>query len=127
MKWIRLWVEEIYCGTTFEELDFFERGVWFSLLVAAGVRSNNGVIPEVTIRRLNPVKRADRNQRFTNAVSKLHQLDKILILPNGDIEIKNWDKYQTRFEKYYKGKTKPIQGKLAYTCHPDSDSEEEEE
>ena len=44
MKWMRLWIAEIFYGTTFNELDITERGIWFSLLVMAGLPPNFGIV-----------------------------------------------------------------------------------
>ena len=39
-------------------------------------------------------------------LNKLCSVSKIKILKDKRIKIKNWDEYQTRYEKYYKQRTK---------------------
>ena len=39
MKWIRIWTKETFSGTTFQELNAEQRGIWFSLLIMAGLDS----------------------------------------------------------------------------------------
>ena len=37
MKWVRLWTEEVIYGTTSEELDYIQRGIWFQFLALGGL------------------------------------------------------------------------------------------
>jgi len=108
MKWIKLWVKETFYGTTFQELNVTERGIWFSLLILAGLGQTDGIIelrkgvayPLETLATLINCKKT----LLQKTLDKLINVDKIYILPDKRIGIKNWNKYQSRYEKYYKKK-----------------------
>lgn len=107
-KWIRLWVEETFHGTTFQELNATERGIWFSLLIMAGLGQNEGKVelrngipyPKKVLATLISVPK----NTLLRTLNKLEQVQKITLNGDGIITITNWDKYQTRYEKYYKGR-----------------------
>lgn len=106
MKWIRLWTEEIFYGTTFQELNVTERGVWFSLLVLAGLGKSHGIVelrrgigyPLSTLAVLINCE----EKLLKKTLNKLCSVSKIKILKDKRIKITKWNKYQTRYEKYYK-------------------------
>jgi len=110
VKWIRLWTQEVVFGTTFQELDTGERGVWFSLLVLAGLPPSEGIVEM----RKEVAWSIDGLSEFINcevdylkkAIEKLasEEINKIAILPDGRIKITKWEQYQTEYEKYRKGK-----------------------
>ena len=110
MKWIRLWTEEIFYGTTFQELNVTERGVWFSLLVIAGLGKSHGIVelrrgigyPLSTLAVLINCE----EKLLKKTLNKLCSVSKIKILKDKRIKITNWNKYQTRYEKYYKQRKK---------------------
>ena len=122
MKWIRLWCEEIWCGSTFSELNTYQFGVWMKLLIAAGLRDNDGTIPSYLIKNLS---KGGPNSAFKKAIETLVRNNKITQNEDESLSIVKWANYQTRYEKYYKGKQRPIQGKLAYTCHTDTEGDTE--
>jgi hypothetical protein len=104
-----VWPDAVFYGTTFQELNAEERGIWFSLLVMAalGERKEPGIIE---MRKGIPYKTdvlADLlNCKVTTlrkALKRLVKVEKLAILPDKRLKIKNWDNYQTRYEKYYKG------------------------
>jgi len=106
MKWIRLYVEEIFYGTTFEELNLEERGVWFSLLVMAGMPPNPGLVEMrsgkgYTVEMLADVLNCDV-KRLKKALDKLKKVGKIEILDKNVIKITNWKSYQTEYQRYKK-------------------------
>lgn len=106
MKWIRLWVDEVVKGTTFDELNLAERGLWWSLLLLAGDSLNPGIVEirrEVayTHETLASVVNCDR-KILAKYIKKLISVGKIAQLKDGRLQIINWKKYQTRYEKYYK-------------------------
>lgn len=106
MKWIRLWVDEVVKGTTFDELNLAERGLWWSLLLLAGDSLNPGIVEirkEVafTHETLASVVNCDR-KILRKYIKKLISVGKIAQLKDGRLQIVNWKKYQTRYEKYYK-------------------------
>ncbi len=106
MKWLRLWVDEIIKGTTFDELSLSERGLWFSLLLLAGNSLTPGIVemrkavkyPQETLATL---VNCDR-KTLQKCLKKLISVGKISLLKDGRLAIVNWSKYQTRYEKYYK-------------------------
>lgn len=105
MRWIRLWPAYIVNGTTFKELNEAERGVWFSLLVMAGLNNwNPGTINIAEncpytddqlckILNINP-------EIFRHCIEKLSSppINKIHINGNG-IHITNWNHYQTEYQR----------------------------
>ena len=119
MKWVRLWVEETLKGTTFQELDVAERGVWFSLLVMAGdslepgvvqMRKGVGYTPGYLATFINCEERL-----LQKALKLLQKVGKIKVTSGSKdgkiyptlpviIEICKWEKYQSRYDKYYKGR-----------------------
>ena len=106
VKWLRLWVDEILKGTTFDELSLSERGLWFSLLLLAGNSLTPGIVemrkavkyPHETLATL---VNCDR-KTLQKGIKKLISVGKISLLKDGRISITNWSQYQTRYEKYYK-------------------------
>jgi len=106
MRWIRLWIKETIMGSTFQELNSLERGVWFSLLVM----SADGLTPGIVeIRKGVPWKLPAlasyinvAEDDLRSSLDKLKQVNKVEILPDGRIAVVNFNKYQTRYEKYYK-------------------------
>lgn len=111
MKWIRLWIEETLKGTTFDELNLAERGGWFSLLILAGNSQTPGIIE---IRKGKPYKLETLAElincsveELKTIIEKLVTVGKIKVLDDGRIQIVNWDKYQTHYEKYIKKSKNP--------------------
>lgn len=109
MQWIRIWTHKTLQSTTFQELDLLERGMWFSLLIMAGSNERNQGIVELrdgiafspqTLAELLGCKTRELNK----AIKHLKTVEKIEILPDGRIKIVNFEKYQTRYVKYYKDK-----------------------
>ncbi len=107
MKWIKLWTEESLKGSVIAELDATEKGIWFTLLLLAGSSLSPGVV-EIAKGRAYPndylidhYVRCDK-EKFEETIRKLTQLGMIKILSDHRIKITNWNKYQTRYEKYYK-------------------------
>ena len=116
MKWIRLWTDEVLKGTTFTELNLAERGFWWSLLLLAGDSLNPGIVelrknvahtPSTLAFMLNIDPRTVRK-----CTDKLVSVGKIVILNDGRIQICNWQKYQTRYEKYYKNNNKDYEEEI---------------
>jgi len=111
MKWIRLWTQETVFGSTFQELDCAERGIWFSLLAMAGLPPRDGI---VELRKYVPYG-IDILADFINCtpemlrstLEKLQAVNKIE-LHEGFIHIRNWNQYQTEYERYRKGRRKHL-------------------
>lgn len=107
MKWIRLWVGETFQSTTFSELNIGERGIWYSLLIMAGMNIRHP--GTVELRDGVPYSDISMSEMLNCGVSewvssreKLVNVGKIRIAPNGTIKIVNWSKYQTEYQKYRK-------------------------
>lgn len=109
MKWIRLWTEETIKGTTFQELDVTERGIWFSLLAMAGTSLSPGIVEirkgvGYSIKFLAEFISCDE-KILQKTLKKLQKFRKIELLKDKKrVKIVNWEKYQTRYAKYYKDK-----------------------
>jgi len=108
MKWIRIWTEETLRGTTFSELDVKERGIWFSLLVMAGASATPGIV-ELRKEVAYPLEFLAITincplEDLKSTLQKLQHYEKVKILEDGRIKIVNWDRYQTRYQKYVKPK-----------------------
>lgn len=107
MRWIRLWTKETFYGTTFQELNAEERGIWFSLLVMAGlgepeegkIQLRKGIgypMDSLAIVLNSPT------ETVKIALKKLQEYKKILIDEKGIIAIISWEKYQTEYARYRK-------------------------
>ena len=133
MKWIRLWTNEVVFGTTFQELNLETRGLWFSLLSMAGLPPTFGI---VELRKGVPYDRRTLASLLNCSTKRLNKGIEVLASPevakirldNGFIHICNWQKYQTRYEKYYRNRHTED---LADTCQgeveEDVDKKEEGE
>jgi hypothetical protein len=109
MRWIKIWIDELLTGTTLKELDSEEFRVWILLLCYAGKSKNNPGIVEkfdgvpYKIETLADLMNCEV-ERFKKILAKLEKVEKIKMLPDGRIEIINFKKYQTTYERYYKEK-----------------------
>jgi hypothetical protein len=148
MKWIRIWPEYIINGTTFEELDLQERGLWFSLLVLAGHSPQPGKICiadgiPYTLDQIAALLRISR-QTLDDGLKILGspEINKIKLNGSGVIEITSWNRYQTEYDRqkpYRKALEKQsikdsykerLQAKVtgkSYTVDTDTDTDTEEE
>ncbi len=117
VKWIRIWTEETMSGTTFQELDAAQRGVWFSLLVLAGRGPREGIVDlrkgtGYTVEHLAQLLNVDPDL-ILPAIRRLLEVKKVSLLPKNEpfppktirLRIRNWKKYQTEYQRYRKGKT----------------------
>ena len=117
MKWLRIWTVETYHGTTFTELNAAERGIWFSLLVLAGLGPREGFIELRKGVGYDPGQLAGSIQVdedvLMSAIIRLIELKKVVTVPRKSSEfplkvrlkIRNWNRYQTEYQRYRKGKT----------------------
>lgn len=141
MKWIRLWVEETLEGSTFDEMGstlegLAFRGVWFSLLALAGSSPVPGKIcfTEDTGFTLNQIAKKLKvdKELLKKALEflKSDEVNKIKVENSSDeiiIEIVNWNKYQTEYERQKKYRQKGLQVKVtgkSYTTDEDEDEED---
>ena len=135
MRWLRLWVDEILKGTTFDELSLSERGLWFSLLLLAGNSLTPGIVEMrkgvgysqeilaglvncdrktlqkglkklISVGKISPVISLNPGKVSPQKDQKSQKIDDFMgIFPHRNsirLQITNWSKYQTRYEKYYK-------------------------
>jgi len=109
MRWIKIWIDELLTGTTLKELDGEEFKVWILLLCHAAKSKNNPGIVEkydgaaYKLETLADLLDCDV-EKFKKILKKLEEVGKIKILTDKRIEIINFKKYQTIYEKYYKKK-----------------------
>ena len=103
-RWIKLWTQETLYGTTSQELELDEQAIWFKLLALAGDSvepSKIEVAPGIpmTDEQIAGTIKAPldvwlRTKQRLEAVD----VDKIYI-NEGIINIRNWDKYQSEFDR----------------------------
>lgn len=103
-RWIKLWTQELLYGTTSRELELAEQAIWLKLLAMAGDSPEPGkveVAPGIpmTDKQIAGVLHAPIDLWYRTK-EKLQQrdIDKITV-NQGVIHIKNWDRYQTAFDK----------------------------
>lgn len=107
-RWIKLWTQETFYGTTTRELEPAERWVWLGFLALAGDSVEPGTIcaaPGVpwTDKQLSDVLKAGPTI-LESAKTKMLNHGKITI-NEGIIHISNWEKYQSEYDrtKKYRG------------------------
>jgi len=150
MKWIRIWTEETLEGSTFTEMGITLkklafRGIWFSLLTLAGNSPIPGKIcftkdTGFTINQISKKLKVDiklLKEALKFLASK--RISKIKLFDNDNeiiIEIINWNKYQTEYERQKKYRDKGfgyknrLQGNVtgkSYTTDEDEDEDEDED
>lgn len=103
-RWIKFWTQETLYGTTSEELELDEQALWFKLLALAGDSPEPGKIviaPGVppSDEQIAAIFKAPLNV-WLRTKERLQDpdVDKIII-NEGIIHIKNWDKYQSEFDR----------------------------
>jgi hypothetical protein len=111
MRWFKIWVDELMTGTTLKELDGDEFKVWIYLLCYASKSKNNPGIVEICDGVPYPIETLATLllypvDKFKKILKKLEEVEKIRILPDGRIEIPNFKRYQSIYERYYKQKKK---------------------
>ena len=105
MKWIRLWPDHILNGSTLDELDPGQRGVWFTLLVLAGYSPVPGTIclargVAYTHEQMAAVLKINEDYLISTIQYLAHkEIEKIIINPDKTISIKNWNRYQSEYER----------------------------
>lgn len=97
-QWIKMWCIECLEGSIRVEFTSAERGVWYDLLLLAGISKTPGII-ERTIGV--PYSFEDIAARLKVDVDLLHRVvtkcmeEGRIYMRNGSIGISNWDKYQS--------------------------------
>ena len=103
-RWIKLWTQETLYGTTSQELELDEQAIWFKLLALAGDSPEPGqieVAPNIpmTDEQIAGVIKAPLDVWLrTKQRLQAPDVDKIYI-NEGIINIRNWDKYQSEFDR----------------------------
>jgi DnaD/phage-associated family protein len=92
---IKLWVNPWLDGSTRSELSPAERSVWIDLLALAGRYNKEGIMEGIVpIDRPNLCRILQVTRTLLDhALEKCIRYEKIEILPNGHILIKNWEIY----------------------------------
>ncbi len=105
MRWVRLWTQETLYGTTNRELTLEERAIWFEMLALAGDSPTPGIIcvsPGVSLTDAQLSSILDAPEALIRqAKTKLSdpQINKININGTGCIQIVNWSRYQSEFDR----------------------------
>ncbi len=103
-RWIKLWTQETLYGTTSEELELDEQAIWFKLLALAGDSPEPGKIevapgiPMTDGQIAGTVKAPLDVWLRSKQRLQAPDVDKIYI-NEGIINIRNWDKYQSEFDR----------------------------
>ena len=104
MKYLKLKIDDLLVGL--DELTEEEFKVWLFLLCYAGRSKTPGIIekPDGTPYRIETL--ADLlnypEKRFQEILNKLEALGKIKLSVDGKIEVVNFKKYMSSYERYYK-------------------------
>jgi len=141
-NWIKLYVDQVLRGTCFEELIPDERFIWFGFLLLAGDNAMEGkicVTEEMGFSKeqLASLLKCD-TELIKRSIKKMIRYEKIKINKNNVIQILNWQKYQSEYqrqrdyrEEYKKRKDKRKKSVVTQSnnakCGIERDIEEEEE
>ena len=103
MKWIKLYCEKWFLGSTRWELSPEERSVWIDLIARAGLNDPPGQIDFFSYEQLATLFNVSQ-QLIHNCIEKFTQFQKIAvnsISPTSHtIKILNWDKYQSGYRGF---------------------------
>ena len=103
-NWIKIYVDQCLRGTMMDEMqDPAERFVWFGVLLLAGDSAYEGKISLTedmgySDEQLGSMLKCDP-QLIKRAKKKMVKFDKIKILKNNIIQIVNWKKYQSEYQR----------------------------
>lgn len=118
MKWMKLWIDEMYHGSFFQ-MSFEERGFFVSLLVMAAkgddkgkiqIRDGVGIPMESLALQMN--SSVDNVGRI---LKDLEKRDMISVGKSGDITIVNWVKYQDDYQRYQAARDTKILRKYSHS------------
>ena len=135
-NWIKLYVDQCLRGSMMTELEPAERFVWFGFLLLAGDSSFEGKIcitetVGYTDEQLASMLKVDL-QLLKTAKRKMVKFEKIAVREGNILEILNWKKYQSEYERQrpYREKGQKVTGqsytpKLPLEGEGDRDREEE--
>jgi hypothetical protein len=103
-NWIKIYVDQCLRGTMMDEMtNPAERFIWFGFLLLAGDSPINGKIAITenmgyTDEQLGALLKCD-SKIITSAKQKMVKYDKISTAKNNVIEIVNWGKYQSEYQR----------------------------
>ena len=122
-NWIKLYVDQTLRGTCFIELLPDERFIWFGFLLLAGDNAMEGkicVTEEMGFsnKQLASLLKCD-TELINRSIKKMIRYKKIKVSENNMIQILNWKKYQSEYQRqkkyrkeYKKKKDKGLQHKV---------------
>ena len=102
-NWIKLYVDQCLRGSMMNELDPAERFVWFGFLLLAGDNPLDGKIcisedMGYTDEQISAMLKVELGI-LRSAKRKMVKHEKIRVLDNNVIEIINWEKYQSEYQR----------------------------
>lgn len=102
-NWIKLYVDQVLRGTCFKELIPDERFIWFGFLLLAGDNAMEGkicVTEEMGFsnNQLASLLKCDA-ELIKRSIKKMIRYEKIKVCENNIIQILNWQKYQSEYQR----------------------------
>ena len=104
-RWFKLHANECLNGSIRWQLTAEERGVWYDLLVFSAVCSNTGLISDRDGNAFPLAFIANRlniNQELLETTIEKCQKEGRLTFSDGVIQISNWNKYQSEYDRQKK-------------------------
>lgn len=102
-NWIKLYVDQTLRGTCFIELLPDERFIWFGFLLLAGDNAMEGkicVTEEMGFSNKQLASLLKCNTELINrSIKKMIRYEKIKVCKNNIIQILNWKKYQSEYQR----------------------------
>jgi len=102
-NWIKLYVDQVLRGTCFKELIPDERFIWFGFLLLAGDNAMEGKICVTEEMGFSNKQLASllkcKTELITRSIKKMVRYEKIKICESNIIQILNWKKYQSEYQR----------------------------
>ena len=115
--WVKFWVNECLDGTAREELEADERGVWYDLIIYSARCRTPGIISANEIQPISRQRLAGllniSLELLERTLKKCVEQKRIKISETGLIEIVNWKKYQSEYQRQKKYRGQNYHGKLS--------------
>lgn len=101
--WVKFWVDECLDGTVREELEADERGVWYDLIIISARGRKAGIISANETQAISRQRLAGilniSLELLERTLKKAVEQKRIKIDGAGLIEITNWKKYQSEYQR----------------------------